>query len=99
MPESHESSLLNGSESVSESVSDKHSQWSDSGLIKTLIMRGLSRWDSDITQTKWVDSDETSITHNRPRRDSDITQSNLGLLEFYLDNLGKMLLTKASSYA
>ena len=38
MPELHQSSLLNGSEwvseSLSESVTDKHSQWSDSGPIK-----------------------------------------------------------------
>ena len=38
MPESHQSSLLNGSEWVSqwvsESVSNKHCQWSDSGPIK-----------------------------------------------------------------
>ena len=31
---SHQSSLLNSSELVSDSVSDKHSQWSDSGPIK-----------------------------------------------------------------
>ena len=31
---SHQSSLLNSSELVSDSVTDKHSQWSDSGPIK-----------------------------------------------------------------
>ena len=34
MPGSHKSSLLNRSQWVSEWVSDKHSQWSDSGPIK-----------------------------------------------------------------
>ena len=34
MPGSHQSSLPNGSESVSQWVTDKHSQWSDSGPIK-----------------------------------------------------------------
>ena len=34
MPGSHQSSLLNGSQWVIKGVSDKHSQWSDSGPIK-----------------------------------------------------------------
>ena len=34
MPESYQSSLLNRSEWVSESVTDKHCEWSDSGPIK-----------------------------------------------------------------
>ena len=46
MPDSHQSSLLNGSESVSESVSqsvsDKHCQWSDSGPIKISLDRSES---------------------------------------------------------
>ena len=37
MPGSHQSSLLNGSQWVSQLVSDKHSQWSDSGPIKTNV--------------------------------------------------------------
>ena len=34
---SHQSSLLNGSEWVSQWVSDKHCQWSDSGPIKIFV--------------------------------------------------------------
>ena len=36
MPGSHQSSWLNRSQWVSQLVSDKHNQWSDSGPIKTL---------------------------------------------------------------
>ena len=63
MPGSHQSSLLNRSQSVSEWVSewvsDKHSQWSDSGPIKI----PHNNYKEIYTETKEVtDNDGTIVT-------------------------------------